>query len=106
MSIDPYNYTGINSGAGFDGTTYIPTLDHSRLTKGLRKVYDAMTDGRWWSLHELSLRCGVYEQSIGSRVRDIRKERFGGFQVDRKRIAKGLWMYKLVIPVEPQGKLF
>ncbi len=103
---DPYNNVGIHSGAHFDGATYNPNLDHIRLTKHLRKVYDAMADGRWWSLHELSLRSGVSELSIGSRVRDLRKEKFGSFRVDQRRVSGGLYRYKLVIPVEPQGELF
>lgn len=103
MSIDPYNHTGINSGADFDGQTYNRSLDHSRLTKHLRVVYDAMSNGRWWTLRELSLRSGVSELSIGSRVRDLRKEKFGSHKVDQKRVAGGLYMYRL--KVEPQREL-
>jgi hypothetical protein len=103
MNIDPYNHTGINSGAHFDGQTYSPELDHTRLTLGLRKVYDAMSNGRWWSLHELSLRSGVSELSIGSRVRDLRKPKFGSHKVDQNRISGGLYMYRLEI--EPQREL-
>ncbi len=105
---DPRNNVGIHSGAHFDGATYSPVLDHIRLTGQLQRVFNIMKDGHWRSLRMLSMLADCPEASASARLRDLRKEKFGAFQVDRKRFPeeKGLFLYKLVIPVEPQGELF
>jgi len=97
---DPY------SGAHFDGNTYNPNLDHVRLTGLLQKVYKAMSDGNWHRLSELAAHCKGSESSISARIRDLRKDKFGAFQVERKRhdTVKGLWLYRLYI--EPQRDMF
>jgi len=100
---DPYNQTGINSGADFDGSTYVRSLDHVRLTGQLKRVHRAMSTGRWHSLHDLSLLSSVSELSIGARVRDLRKEKFGSHTVDQRRMSGGLYMYRLEI--EPQREM-
>lgn len=103
MIHDPY--AGINSGAQFDGSTYIPTIDHKRLTGQLKRVYDVMSDGNWHRLSELSARCEAPESSVGARIRDMRKEKFGAHKVDRRRhlTIPGLWLYKL--EVDPQSEM-
>jgi hypothetical protein len=97
---DPYNYTG----AHFDGATYNPSLDHIRLTGQLKRVYDVMSDGCWRSLQVLAYKAQAPEGSCSARLRDLRKDKFGAFQVDKKRLNDGLWLYQLI--VEPQGRLF
>lgn len=102
---DPRNLVGVFSGAHFDGSTYHPVKDHIRLTGLLHRVFSVMSDGNWHRLSELANKCEGSETSVSARIRDMRKDKFGGFQVDRKRHAtqKGLWLYRLVL--EPQREL-
>ncbi len=104
MTNNPRDYVGIYSGAHFDGATYSPVKDHVRLTGLLHRVFAVMSDGNWHRLSELANRCNGSEASTSARIRDLRKDKFGGFQVDRKRHTKGLFLYRLVL--EPQKEMF
>lgn len=85
----------------FDGKTYDPDLDGWRLTDQGRKVWGVVVDGAWHTLHELSRLTGCPEASISARLRDFRKERFGGHAVMRRRVGQGgTWMYR-VVPAAP-----
>jgi hypothetical protein len=80
----------------FDGVTYDHALDGSRLTRQLAKVAAFMADGRPHTLAELAEAAECSEASASARVRDLRKARFGGHVVERKRVGTGLWSYRLV----------
>ena len=80
----------------FDGETYDRTLDHKRLTGQLGKVQEAMSEGWWWSLEALAKKTGAPEASVSARVRDLRKAKFGGFEIERQRTDSGLWLYRMV----------
>jgi hypothetical protein len=43
--------------------------------------------------------------SLSARIRDMRKQQYGGYKVERKNRGGGLYVYKLVEP-EPQSTLF
>jgi len=92
----------------FDGDTYDPDLDKVRLTGQSKRVYNVMKDGRWRTLNNISMLANGPESSIGARIRDLRKPKFGKYQVDRKRdsINKGMFLYRLVTPEKSQGQLF
>ena len=79
----------------FDGTTYERDLDHARLTTQLERVCTLLTTppGQRWKLRELADAVGAPEASISARIRDLRKDKFGGFEVLRNRTAGGLWEY-------------
>jgi len=96
---DPRNYTGPH----FDGDTYIPSFDHTRLTGQLQRVHSILKDGHWWTLRDLSIMANCPEASASSRLRDLRKGKFGGHTVDRRRVAGGLFEYRLEI--EPQVEM-
>ena len=83
-------------GADFDGDTYEPHLDKVRLTGMLERVFAVMADGRWHTLSELSRNCHGSEASISARIRDLRKDKFGAFMVERERVKQGLFRYRLV----------
>ena len=80
----------------FDGETYEPELDQQRLTGQYLRVFSLMSDGDWHSLPGMSSATGDPEASISARLRDFRKQRFGGFEVKRERRAGNLWWYKLI----------
>ncbi len=92
----------------FDGETYDPDLDHVRLTGQLQRVYNVMKDSRWRTLNNISVLASGPESSIGARIRDLRKPKFGEYRIDRKRdsINKGMFLYRLVTPEKSQGDLF
>jgi hypothetical protein len=79
----------------FDGVTYNPPRDASRLRTQLWRVFVIMTDGREHTLFDLSDRTGGSEAGVSARLRDLRKPRFGAWTVTRRRIEGGLWGYTL-----------
>jgi len=93
----------------FDGETYFPSLDRKRLTSQLMRVFALMKDGQWRTLYEIQTRCGGSESGISARIRDFRKERFGGHEIKTRRRTEGTWEYKLEvswdIPTPQQGSL-
>lgn len=92
----------------FDGQTYEPALDHDRLSTQLERVKALMMDGEWRTLDEISSTVGhCSTPSASARLRDIRKARFGAFTVERKRIGKGLFAYRVTKPLPSrQEELF
>ena len=83
----------------FDGPTFSPQYDVERLTSQLAKVYALMRDGRWRTLGEIADSVGGSEAGVSARLRDFRKERFGGHSVERRRRGEpsdGLFEYRLI----------
>jgi hypothetical protein len=81
----------------FDGATFDPALDQARLTKQLGRVFDVMQDGAWRTLDEIAGATGDPHASISAQLRHLRKRRFGGYAVDKRRRlpASGLYEYRL-----------
>ncbi|HEX8838228.1 MAG TPA: DNA polymerase [Candidatus Acidoferrum sp.] len=81
----------------FGGATFDPEHDESRLRAQLTRVYKLMSDGKWRTLEQISQATGDPEASISARLRDFRKEKFGGYDVKSERIsgANGLWRYRI-----------
>lgn len=80
----------------FDGKTYVPSLDRKRLTLQLDVVKNLMADGVWRTLAQIEDITGAPQASISARLRDLRKERFGGYRVDRTRSPTlGTWWYRV-----------
>jgi hypothetical protein len=83
----------------FDGETFIPELDGERLTGQLDRVWGVMKDGAWWTLEEISVVVQAPTASVSARLRDLRKERFGGWTVERRRrglASAGIFEYRVV----------
>lgn len=87
--------------ASFDGSTYDKGRDQVRLSAQLQAVFDVMGDGRWRTLSNLAFRAAqitgkrVSEQSASARLRDLRKERFGAHNIERRSLGGGLFEYRL-----------
>ena len=79
----------------FDGATYDPTQDEVRLSGQLQRVFGVMQDGGWHTLEELVRKCSGTTASVSARIRDLRKQRFGGHEIERQRVQAGLWRYRL-----------
>lgn len=82
--------------AEFDGATYNPARDQKRLGGQLERVYVAMCDGNWWGLKSLAAVVDGSEAAVSARIRDLRKDRFGGHQIERRCLGGGHWQYRLV----------
>ena len=80
----------------FDGATYDRERDHVRLGAQAMRVWHVLLDEQWHTLSELSRRTGDPEASVSARIRDLRKAKFGGHEVERDFVSRGLWRYRLV----------
>lgn len=82
----------------FNGPAYDATLDRDRLTGQILRIRDLMQDGRWRTLNEIADATQDPPASISAQLRHLRKPRFGGYTVTRRRRgepAHGLWEYRL-----------
>jgi hypothetical protein len=84
-----------DSGQSFDGETYVPELDRTRLKAQLIRIRELMRDGRKRTLAEIAQITGDPESSVSARLRDLRKIKFGMWTVTRSRRVGGLWEYQL-----------
>ena len=80
----------------FDGETYRPDFDYSRLGRQLSLVWDYMEDSRWHYPEELEDALDERWASISARVRDFRKQKWGEHLVITQRRKGGLFRYMLV----------
>lgn len=83
----------------FDGATYEPEHDHTRLKGQLWRVFQLMSDGHYRTLAEISEHAGGSEASVSARLRDLRKDKYGARDIQRERVAGGLWRYRMA-PVD------
>lgn len=67
--------------SGFDGPT-LTAADTPRLAGQLQRTYDFMSDGEWHTLNEVADVIDGLETSAGARLRDLRKEQFGGHVIE------------------------
>jgi predicted transcriptional regulator len=84
----------------FGGETYEPEFDEGRLRRQLDRVRSLMTDTKWRTLAEIELATGFPQASVSARLRDLRKQKFGGWVVERRRRGegkRGLFEYRVVV---------
>lgn len=82
----------------FDGSTYHAGLDRKRLTGQLEKVRSLMADEQWRTLGEIVLVVGGSEAGVSARLRDLKKEQFGSYRVQKQNLGNGLWKYRVLPP--------
>lgn len=87
----------MNDELHFDGFTYIHERDSSRLGAQMCAVLSLMADGVWRTLSDISTQTNAPESSVSARLRDLRKERFGGHTVNRQYLQRGLFRYQLLV---------
>lgn len=80
-----------------DGSSFSRGRDLSRLNAQMADVYRYMSHGEWRTLADIATNTGHPEASVSARLRDLRKDKFGGFNVERRYIACGQYQYRLVI---------
>lgn len=69
----------------FSGASYDPQYDETRLTKQHGRVWSALQGGGWMTLTEIARVTADPESSISAQLRNLRKERFGGHTILRRR---------------------
>ena len=80
----------------FDGPNYDPVIDRARLTGQLKDVYEAVRVNGWHTVAEISGVTGHPEASISAQIRNLRKERFGGLDIEgRYRVGTRVFEYRL-----------
>ena len=62
----------------------------------MKRVYTLMQDSEWRTLSEIARYTGDSEASISARLRDLRKPKFGGLTVNRRRRSQGLHEYQVL----------
>lgn len=70
--------------ADFDGPDYDRGFDHPRLSRQIDRVYGLMKDHQWRTLSEIEDVTNDSVASISARLRDLRKQKFGGYIVDKR----------------------
>jgi hypothetical protein len=83
-----------------DGATYDHARDARRLAGQHNRVLAVLQDGEEHTLAEISRRTKDPEASVSARIRDLRKERFGGHTIHRRYVERGLHTYQLVTQKE------
>jgi hypothetical protein len=81
----------------FDGSDIVPSRDSARLTGQLADIFKLMRDGKWRTLHDIELATGHPPASISAQLRNLRKERFGAHEVEKRYVIDGLFEYRLLI---------
>ncbi len=80
-----------------DGHTYDHARDARRLSGQHARVLACMRDGIYRTLAEIAAATGDPEASVSARLRDLRKDRFGAHEVERRYVKDGLWAYRLIV---------
>jgi hypothetical protein len=83
------------SSAPFDGPTFDQDRDGDRLQAQLDRVLEAMQDGRWHTLAAIAAQTRSPQASVSSRLRDLRKQKYGSRTIERRYVERGLWEYRL-----------
>lgn len=80
----------------FDGKHYEGKKDKERLTKQINVVHDYISSGSWRTVEEISIATGFPQPSVSAQLRNLRKEKFGGLDVQgRYRSETRIFEYKL-----------
>ena len=83
----------------FAGADYNPAFDQERLTGQIRRVFEAVKDGRWRTLNEIAAATGDPEASISAQLRHLRREKFGSWRVEKQARGErsfGLFEYRIL----------
>ena len=87
----------------FDGPVEqeeVPRLEHQHVV-----IRQLMIDGKWRTLGQIEENTGYPQASISAQLRHLRKERFGSWIVNKRRVRddkSGLWEYQLLPPLQRQ----
>ncbi len=90
----------------FDGPTYDPALDEVRLKGQIQDVFGFLSRWDWCSVGEIALATGHPHNSISAQIRNLRKEKHGAWEIERRREGTGFFQFHLTgNHVPPETKL-
>lgn len=86
----------------FNGSDYSKDLDHDRLGRQINEIFGLMKDGQYRTLREIEQATGHPQASCSAQLRNLRKSRFGGHLVNKRRrpsteLDRGIFEYQLVV---------
>lgn len=79
----------------FDGDDYNAERDKQRLSGQLLDIFNIVKDGNWYSVTDIEELTGYKGTSISAQLRNLRKTRFGGYDIERRHISDGFYQYRL-----------
>jgi len=91
----------MNNPIRFNGSDYNPALDNNRLSNQIGRIFTCMISGEYRTLSEIAEITNDHEASISAQLRHLRKPRFGGYIVEKRRRgvpSSGLFEYRLLKP--------
>ena len=91
--VDPYQTPLFD--AEFDGADYQDERDRPRLTGQIERVFNRVKDGKWHTVEAIAKATGDPQTSVSAQLRNLRKAKFGGYNVEREHIEDGLYWYRL-----------
>lgn len=71
--------------------------ERKKLNKGLQRVLDIMSDGEWWKMDEIAAQADMREGSVGSRIRELREPRHGGYTIERRHVGDRQYEFRLIV---------
>jgi hypothetical protein len=71
-------------------------MKQTKTSQQLVRVFNALTDGGWHTLAALGKRVNAPTQSVSARLRDLRKDKFGGNTIERRRANPTTFVYRFV----------
>lgn len=80
----------------FDSGIRLTLPEHVALGRQLRRIFDYLSDGEFHSIDSIAECTGTKVTSADAQVRNLRKEKHGGFVVEYRRI-EGVAHYRLVM---------
>ena len=82
----------------FDGAVYNSTRDRERLTGQLHSIFMLMSDGNYRTVNEIHEQLGYPHASISAQLRNLKKPKFGGHGLEKKRVFEdsALWTFKII----------
>ena len=87
----------------FDGETYDADRDKKRLSTQFVYVRDwfLKNPNTWITLKSLALGYGKPDAlpGISARYRDLKKEKFGGYVMEKRYIKHGVWEYRMPMKI-------
>ena len=78
--------------------TFGPTCteqDVPRLLTQLERVKAYLSTHQWYTLAEIEAYTGYPQASISAQMRHLRKAKFGGYALTKRRRTTGTWEYQL-----------
>jgi hypothetical protein len=79
----------------FDGIDIQHGRDQARLESQLDGIRRYMADGSWRTLQAIADATGYPHASCSAQLRNLRKAKFGSYQIDRRYVDHGLYEYRI-----------